>query len=421
MQSIPLVKNSSLHAVIPASLQMRGMAARKLSCAFQRKLVTAGKAAKAMQEGEAAVAELIAPLLYNVDMETALPPVAATQSLFVGEETQMALEAFVRELHAEGIIGPDDWKGAVPSNAIQTMVNLGLVGAQRIAAKAVELVPASQFDYMPFHVVPNALMEVTGFGSLSNEIMHHPDTGACIVVLSSDPFVTIPLPPTKDERSAICCLIRGINIKGGQWFAIPPDDVLEVIDPMMDELFRDIKTALGDGPLTPENIPAAVRDSLEEYLGEFPDDEEEAKNCFDGLNVSLSSYFLNDRWEMGDGKVEAWMAKGEGRNVELVSKLYAFWKDLAKQKNPAEREIIGDGDICGVFITWDATWEGFQNSIQGLAENFDPVESFKVYRGNRTHSKAESPRPHVAAYRAAVIATTVATAIARIVIDVSPD
>lgn len=418
MQSLPLMKRNTLARKIPASLQLRGMAARKLASAYKRKIVTAEQAAQAMREGEVAVAELLATKLYSPTINPAIPAIADVQTLHIPSEALEVIEPFVRELAAESLITEADWANVTAGSAQESLAMLANLGAERIVHQVANSLPeVGSVKYTPFKVTPQASLCWSDANQYFGESPASLKYGVSVITMADSPFVSIPTPSSKDEASAVNCIIRAISQKSGNWIAVPPDDVMEVIGLMEGEVLKDIKIALGDQELTIENIPPNARESLLEIYGDDPDDEGRFEDFISSINCSLKGVVLSDKWTMGDGKLEEWLANGKGNNHKLVKRLYEFWRGMPKYTQSVERDFIGDGNSCDLYFTWEVTWESNQDLIQSLGWDFCPVEVFRVSKGRRTSRAAENLRPNVAAFRAAVIATSVATAIAQIIID----
>lgn len=419
MQSLPLVARKTLAVTVPATSQLRAMATRKLACAFERKLVTRSQARAAMANGEAGVAKLIGPLLYQSNIDSQLPPSELRHSLTIDASLREQIDPFVRELAAVNIIGPTDWADTTPATANERILQLAMLGVERIAQEASANLPQTESQYTPFTICPSALLRISGDEYTAGQV-ESDQSGAAVAFLSDDPFVVIANPESVEEASAICCLIRAIQEKAGMYFAVPPDDVMECIDPMRSELLMDIRVALGDKPLTLDNIPATVRESIWEWYGDIPEDREDAQQLIDGINQALNSKIESEQWNITDGRVQAWLAKGKGRNVKMAKRLFDLWDQLPQLKHDVERDAIGDGYTVDVFFAWDSEFHGNYDSFQGMAEAGMPVDSFTTHR-KEGRKKAGSKHPRVDSLRAAVIGSTITTAMARIILDGEPD
>ncbi|WP_440986166.1 hypothetical protein ACQHIH_21670 (plasmid) [Xanthomonas sontii] len=356
-------------------------------------------------------------------MSSTVPAMPVGQSLTLPADVYADVAQFVRELHAQGVIKAEDWKGAAESNAGEVLLDLVQLGAQRIVDEAAAMMPASASDYEPFYVAPQALANIahgSDFGGLESE----PDAGKTLVATTGQsPFITIPTPVTAEEMSAICCVLVAINEKSGNWMIVPPDQVVEVLDPMLWELVTDLKVALRGQKLTAATLPASMRGAIEDWYGEIPGDPELANAMFESLNAAVEAARDVEKWHMGDGKIEAWLERAEGTNVQLVQRLYDFWKPLPQFVRRVEREVLGDGHCTDLFVMSEATWECHQGVIQGMADWYDPVEVFRIKRktGRAKAGHVRSTCPQVDSFRDAVMATTVATATTRIIIDACAD
>src|SRR5690606_32605155 len=164
MQSLPLVDRKALAVSMPATSQVRAMATRRLASAFERNLVSRSQARAAMAKGEVGVAKLIAPLLYQSNINPQLPGLELCQSLELDASVRAQIDPFVRELAAENIIGPSDWADTTPATANDRIVQLAMMGVKRIAQEAAAKLPQTQSQYKPFAICPSALLRVTGDG-----------------------------------------------------------------------------------------------------------------------------------------------------------------------------------------------------------------------------------------------------------------
>ncbi|QRD62726.1 hypothetical protein H8Z72_23465 (plasmid) [Xanthomonas citri pv. citri] len=369
------------------------------------------------------MATLLAPLLYEGQMAATVPLAQVGQSLNLPADAYAQIAPFVRELHARRVIKSEDWHGATANNAGEVLVELAQIGAQRIVDEVAELIPSCGGGYVPFYVAPQALVNIAadvGVGGMDVDA----DVGQTFVAMTDhSPFVIVQTPDTTEERSAICCLIAAINDKSGSWLMVPPNQAIEVIDPMLSELVTDLKIALRGQRLTVESLPASMRDMIEDWYGEIPSNPDDAEAMLEQLRGAVEAAQDCEAWQMGDGKIEAWLAKGEGRNPHLVQRLYDFWKALPACGMLAEREVIEDGYCADLFVMWKATWDSHQSAIQSMAEYYEPAEVFRFRRktGRRKAIRAESAFPQVDSFRAAVMATSVATATIRIILDACPD
>ncbi len=424
MQSLPLLKRNTLATHQRCSSQVRGMASLKLACAFKRGLVSGRQAGEAMAQGEAAVATLIAPLLYRGDMASKVPEFDAGQSLVLPPSVYDELAPFVRELQEQGLIGDEDWKGATASTAADVLIELAHIGTQRIVEEAQKMVPNCAVDFTPYYLIPQALACIAptmGLGMIESKS----GVGQTLVTMQENsPFIAIPTPDTKEEKSAICCLIDAINQKSCNWMMVPPDQAVEVLDPTLSELVADMKVALRGQRLTSATLPASMRDAVEDWYGEIPADPDDADAMLESLSEAVEAAETLEKWKIEDGRLDAWLGSAVGTNVSLVQRLYDFWKALPKTDLRVEREPIGDS-ISGsdLFLMWESDWNCHQGTIQGMAEYYDPTEVFSIRKkvGRKKAKSDESRCPLVDSFRAAVMATTVATATTRIIIDACAD
>lgn len=368
-----------------------------------------------MAKGEVGVAKLIAPLLYQGNINPQLPELELCQSLALDASLRGQIDPFVRELAAANIIGPSDWADTTPATANDRIVQLAMMGVERIAQEAAAKLPQTQSHYKPFAICPSALLRVTGDGYTADQV-ETDESGVAVAFFSDDPFVLIDDPESVEEASAICCLINAIQSKSGMFFAVPPDEVMEYIDPMRSEVLKDIRISLGSEPLTLDNIPATVRESIWDWYGDMPENAEDAQQLIDEINQAMSCNIETEKWEITDGRVQAWLAKGEGRNVKMAQRLFNLWEQLPQHKFEVEREGIGDGYSVDIFIAWESEFHCNYASFQGMVDAGMPVDSFTV-RPKIGRKKAGSKHPRVDALRAAVIGSTITTAMARIILD----
>lgn len=421
MQTLPFITSKSSVATVPFTSQLRAMATRKLAHAFERKLVSPAQAAAAMRAGEAGVAKLVMPLLYRAEEGVRIPPMRMKQAVHLPSQSIRDMEPFVCELLAEGIISADDWKGVTQDKASEAVLNLALLGVKRIAEEAASLMPESNSTYLPFNVVPQALVSISGDDYSASEIHGNAEaatSGVAVIYMKDHPCVCIRRPDSTEEQSAINCLIEAIQMKSGFWMGIPPESVMEIVDPMLAELISDIRVALGDEQLTLDNIPDSVRESLWDFYGDFPDDLDEAQEFISTINLHLATNRPCEKWQIEDGRLAAWLAKGEGQCLRLCERLYQFWKQLPQYKWDTERECLGEGYSADLFFVWESTFESCYTAIEGMYESGEPSEIAKV-RKKEGRKKAGSKSPHVQSFRAAVIGSTITTALARIILDES--
>lgn len=414
MQSLPLLtKHHARHQVQPTS-QLRAMAAKRLMEAVRRGKVTPEQAKEAMTAGEAGVASALLPHLYQCRMEGSVPAPPIGNATHLSAENLANLSPLVKEMHAAGYIKDADLAGANQSNAGEMILKLVMLGIDRVVEAATAKMPATRNDYSPFHVSPLALAKtLCGRDGESWEITAN--TGKVIVSNAQSPFVVFADPESKDEMSALCCVIRGINERSGNWFAVPPDDALSVIDVMLDEVLRDVRVHVPQGPVSTD-MPSNVLDAVMEYYGVSEDDGEALDEAIERLNGDLRHYIVADQWKIGDGNLEKWLASPSGPNAALIQKLYDLYTGLEQGKRADEREVVdGEYFTCDLFVVPLGFWNNFYETIQQYGHDYCPAEILSVSRSARTK------RPHLAALELAVMATSVATAMARIFIDESPD
>jgi hypothetical protein len=326
MQSLPLLtKRHARHQVQPTS-QLRAMAAKRLGEAVRRGKVTPEQAKEAMRAGEAGVASVLLPHLYQCRMEGAVPAPPIGNTTHLSAENLANLSPLVKELHAAGYVKDADLAGACQSNAGETILRLVMLGIDRVAATATAKMPATRNDYSPFHVSPLALAKTfCGRDGEGWEITAN--TGEVIVSNARSPFVVFADPESKDEMSALCCVIRGINERSGNWFVVPPDDALSIIDVMLDEVLRDVRVHVPEGPVSTD-MPSNLLDAVMEYYGVSEDDGESLDEAIERLNGDLRHYVVADQWKIGDGKLEKWLASPSGPNAKLIHRLYDLYSGL---------------------------------------------------------------------------------------------
>ena len=406
MQSLPLLRRNTLSRTTTATSQVRAMAARRLIQARLSGRISAQEARAAMEQGEYGVAKALGRHLYQASINAAVPDSGMGGQLELLPDQHAALASLLRELHAEGIITDADFAGTTAATAARKMVSLVLTAVERMAADAAKGMPATATDYAPLSVTPAAIGMLLPF--IQDAGCDHPsNVGVALVSVEDTPFVAIADPSSKEEMSAICCLIGAINSKGHNWLIVPPTDLLDLIDPHLAEIVRDIRAVIPTGPICAQSLPAAARDSVEEFFGPLEGDN--AEYVIGRVNEILDATPQVEDWKLGDGRLEAWLSEGQGKNHEMVKNLLALYHAIPKGKR-VERETLGDGHIAGMYVITHKMWDAFNESIQMLSYEYNPVEAFVT-------AKNKSSRPHVEALRQAVMASTVATALSRIIID----
>ncbi|KLC04089.1 hypothetical protein XP420_15925 [Xanthomonas perforans] len=414
MQSLPLLtKRHARHQVQPTS-QLRALAAKRLGQAVRRGKVTPKQAKEAMQAGEAGVASALLPHLYQCRMEGVVPEPTIGNTTHLSAENLANLTPLVKEMHAAGLVKDADLAGASQSNAGETILRLVMLGIDRVAEAASAKLPPTRNHYSPFHVSPLAMAKtLCGHDGESWEISAN--MGKVIISNADSPFVIFADPESKEEMSALCCVVRGINERSGNWFVVPPDDVLSVVDVMLDEVLRDVRVHVPHGPVSTD-LPSNVLDAVMEYYGVSEDEGEALDDAIERLNGDLRHYVVADLWKIDDGNLEKWLASPSGPNAALIQRLYNLYSGLAQGKRADEREVVdGEYFTCDLFFVPIGFWNNFNETIQQYGHEYCPAEILSIARSARTK------RPHLAALELAVMATSVATAMARIFIDESPD
>ena len=414
MQSLPRLTRNHARQIQQPNSQLRAMAARRLGEAVRGGKVTVEQAREAMREGECAVATAILPHLYQCNMDRAVPAAEIGNLTDLSAENLANLAPLLREMYDAGFISDEDMAKATKSRAGETILNLVLKGTDRVIAKAASKLPTAISTYTPFHVSPMALA-ITLTGRDAEECRVTSDAGRVVMSSNDTPFVVFPDPESKDELSAICCLVRGINDRSGTWMIVPPDDALSVIDGMIGELLHDVRVYVPQGPVSTD-LPSNVLDMVFEYFGVEEDDAESIDSAIDQLNEMLDGYIVPETWKMGDGKVEKWLKAPTGPNASMIQKLYDFYTQLEAGRSFNEREVVGgEYHSVVVFIVPLSFWHNFQETIQHFGNDYCPSEVFTI------NKSAKIKRPHLAALEVAVMATSVATAMTRIIIDEYPD
>lgn len=390
------------------------MAASRLRNALNRGRVTPEQAQEAMRGGEGAVATLLLPHLYQCSIDDAVPPTPVGNTTYVSPQDLANLSPLLMEMQAAGTITERDWASANQSSAGKTILDLVMLGTRRIVDAAAAKLPATMNDYSPFNLAPLALARlIHGQEGEGWEV-----TATCGKVLVSNaetPFVTFPDPESDDELQAICCLIEAINVRAGTWFAVPPDDALYIIDCMLAELLSDVRTHVPEGPASTD-LPNEVLDTVLEYYGCEVDDSDSVDEAISRLNDDLNSYIPARKWKMGDGKLESFLSSPTGPNAGLIRKLFDLYQNLEKHKGFDNREVVeGDYFTCDLFIVPVGFWNNYYERIQQYGYEYCPSEVLSIEKSARTK------RPHLKALELGVMATSVATTIARIIIDESPN
>ncbi|CAD0363245.1 hypothetical protein XP1511_21965 [Xanthomonas perforans] len=414
MQSLPLLTKRHARQPIQPTSQLRAMAAKRLGEAVRRGKVTPKQAKDAMRAGEAGVASALLPHLYQCQIDGAIPAPPIGNATHLSAENLANLSPLVKEMQAAGHIRDADLTGASQRNAGETILKLVMLGIDRVAEAATAKMPPTRNNYSPFHVSPLALAKtLCGRDGESWEITAN--TGKVIVSNADSPFVMFADPESRDEMSALCCVIRGINERSGNWFVVPPDDALSIIDVMLDEVLRDVRVHVPQGPVSTD-MPSNVLDAVMEYYGVSEDDGEALDDAIERLNGDLRHYVVADQWKIGDGNLEKWLASPSGPNAKLILRLYDLYSGLVQGQRADEREVVdGEYFTCDLFVVPIGFWNNFNDTIQQYGAEYCPSEILSIARSARTK------RPHLAALELAVMATSVATAMARIFIDESPD